>query len=188
MYTDSDGYLREKGFLQFISGAVIAVGAVLLITGVGTAAGIIQIGAGIGSIVGGEVSEALGGSYALGWAIGGVLGAIGGQFAAPVIEGFLSTSFNLFNCAGFEVLSAVTVSGATIVGSAGIIIGIDIMMMSKDPYISYKEQGMTPGQKEIFRRMIEDYKAGEGRGGKDNLLHKIIDELAQLVKSMFPNK
>ncbi|MDD3865978.1 MAG: hypothetical protein PHC32_06695, partial [Candidatus Izemoplasmatales bacterium] len=99
MYTDISGYLSEKSTLQFLSGAMIVVGAVLLLTGVGTAAGIILIGAGIGSIVGGEVSEAFGCSYALGWAIGGIAGAVGAYFAAPAIGGFLSSSFSL----GFSI-------------------------------------------------------------------------------------
>jgi RHS repeat-associated protein len=131
MYTDSDGYLSEKGLLQFLSGAMIVVGAILLITGVGSAAGIVLIGAGIGSFVGGEVSEALGGSYALGWAIGGITGAIGGYYAAPAIGGFLSSPFStglLMNSGG--VLSMVTVTGSQIVGAVGAVIGIDIMMMA----------------------------------------------------------
>ena len=189
MYTDSDGYLSEKGSLQFMSGAIIVVGALLILSGVGTAAGIILVGAGIGSIVGGEVSEALGGSYVLGWTIGGTLGGFGGEYFAPVIEGVLSSTFTLGFCANLgRVISAVTVTGAQVIGSAGAIIGIDIMFMSKDPYISYKERGMTPGQRDIFQRLIENEKKSVGRGGADNLPHDLIDQIAEYVLRFFTGK
>lgn len=82
----------------------------------------------------------------------------------------------------------ITVTGAQVIGTIAGVIGIDIMYMAKDPYIEYKKKGMTPGQQDIFKQLIEERKQGEGRGGADNLLKKIIDEIAKFVKETFPNK
>ena len=171
MYTDSDGYLSEKGLLQFMSGAMILIGAVLLITGVGTAAGIVLIGAGIGSLIGGEISEALGGSYALGWSIGGVVGGIGGLYAAS-IGGFLSSSLTLgFSVNLGGVISVVTVTGAQIIGTIGAVIGIDIMMMA-----SNERPGNNKAQSEQIRSILRDLGYGNDPGVRE-MVHRAIQGL-----------
>ncbi|MDD3865075.1 MAG: hypothetical protein PHC32_01935 [Candidatus Izemoplasmatales bacterium] len=169
MYTDSDGYLSEKGSLQFMSGAMIVVGALLILSGVGTAAGIILVGAGIGSIVGGEVSEALGSSYALGWAIGGIAGAVGAYFAAPAIGGFLSSSFSLgFSVNLGGVLSVVSVSCAQIAGTIGAVIGIDIMMMA-----STERPGNNRAQNEQISSILRELGLGNNPSARD-IVHRAI--------------
>jgi RHS repeat-associated protein len=172
MYTDSDGYLSEKGLLQFLSGAMIVAGAILLLTGAGTAAGIVLIGAGIGSFAGGELSEAMGGSYALGWAIGGVIGAIGGEFAAPAIEGFLSSSFFLgFSVNLGGVLSVVSATGAQMIGAVGSVIGIDIMMMA-----SNERPGNNRAQNEQIRSILRELGYGNDPRVRE-MVHRAIQGL-----------
>ena len=44
---------------------------------------------------------------------------------------------------------------------------------------------MTQNQKEQFQREIEEYKRQEGRGGKDNLPKKILEEIAKWILEYF---
>ena len=51
------------------------------------------IGAGIGSFGGGYISEALGGSYELGWGIGGIVGGIAGGYVYKGIQYIRAMNF-----------------------------------------------------------------------------------------------
>jgi hypothetical protein len=61
------------------------------------ALGASMIGAGVLSFAGGYISEALGGSYGLGWGIGNIVGSIAGGMVYKGIINRLNTSANMMN-------------------------------------------------------------------------------------------
>ena len=75
-----------------------------------------------------------------------------------------------------------------VIGSAiaiSVIIGAAVLMFAKDGYIENLKRDMSQNQKEKFQREIEDYKKEEGRGGKDNLPHDILKDIAEYIKTRF---
>lgn len=78
---DLTGELGEWWQTALSVGAIV-VGLTLTATGVGGPAGAVLISAGTSSLIGGEISEANGGSYTAGWLGGGIGGAICGGGAA----------------------------------------------------------------------------------------------------------
>jgi len=107
MFTDPTGMISET-FLKIISGGLIIAGAALLFVPGFQLLGATMLGAGIGSLVGGKISEKNNQSYLAGWVGGGITGAF--------------VSFGL--CTGGIVLNASTTmatqAGSTIFGAFGI--------------------------------------------------------------------
>ena len=103
----------------------------------------------------------------IGLIIGAIVGATIGFGAATMTAGLTIT--------GAQVL---TVAGALILAGS-------LMLMAKDPFIRYLEQGMTEHQKEMFQREIERLKGRTGRKGNDNLDKNILRKIAELIKSKF---
>ncbi len=122
--------------------------------------------------------------------LGGTIGAGLGAFAGMSFSATLPTGFALAQTsAGTMTLVAtgsmtLTITGAQILSIIGIS-GIAIMMFAKDPYVEKLKRGMSQKQKEMFQREIEDYKRGEGRGGKDNLIKEILKQIAEYIKQTY---
>ncbi len=89
--------MDDKLSMQIQSGLNVVAGIALsFVPGMG-GLGASMIGAGICSFAGGYVSEALGGSYALGWGIGNFVGGIAGGMAYKGIINRLNTPSNMMN-------------------------------------------------------------------------------------------
>lgn len=107
MYVDPSGMVSET-FLKIISSGLIIAGAVLLFVPGVQLLGATMLGAGVGSLIGGEVAENSNQSYLAGWVGGGITGAF--------------VSFGL--CSAGIVLNAATTmatqAGSTIFGAFAI--------------------------------------------------------------------
>mgnify|MGYP000968180166 CR=1 FL=1 len=141
----------DETWMKIGSGALIVGGAVCMAIPGAQGAGLVLIGAGVGSVVGGEVSEAVGGDYLTGWGIGGVLGAFGGAYAAtlPGVTSFMSSTLTL-GSGGLALAGAGTTggaiaiaTGAQIVGAGALAIGMSIMMFATDPFVESLKRGMS---------------------------------------------
>ena len=89
--------LDDKLSMQIQSGLNVVAGIALsFVPGMG-GLGASMIGAGIVSFAGGYVSEALGGSYALGWGIGNIVGDIAEGMTYKGIINRLNTPSNMMN-------------------------------------------------------------------------------------------
>lgn len=86
---DSELAMKIQSGLNFIGGIGLS-----FIPGLGVL-GASMIGAGVLSFAGGYISEALGGSYALGWGIGNVVGSIAGGMVYKGIVSKISTPSNM---------------------------------------------------------------------------------------------
>lgn len=122
--------------------------------------------------------------------LGGALGATIGQ-AIPIIGSFLSSTFTIgggglaLAGGGAAATAAVTVTAGEIALGLLAVGALGIAFMAKDPFIKYLERGMTENQKQKFSEEIHELKRKEGRGGADNLLKEILEEIAEWVKRTF---
>ena len=89
MGLDSELAMKIQSGLNVIGGIGLS-----FVPGIG-ALGACMIGAGVLSFAGGYISEALGGSYALGWGIGNVVGSIAGGMVYKGIVNKISTPSNM---------------------------------------------------------------------------------------------
>ncbi|MDR1697438.1 MAG: hypothetical protein LBR37_00770, partial [Erysipelotrichaceae bacterium] len=141
MYVDRDGHDATKFWAQLFSIVSIIGGAIAMFIPGLQGLGLGLIGFGVGSLIGGEISKLLGGSYLLGWVIGGILGAIGGNYLAASLGGFLSSSLTLgggtLAFAGVGTVGAGTVviaTGAQLIGVGALVAGLGIMFSKSDPW------------------------------------------------------
>lgn len=87
--------LDSKLSMQIQSGLNVIGGiGLLFIPGLG-GLGASLIGAGVVGFAGGYISEALGGSYALGWGIGSIIGSVAGGMVYKAIISRLNTPANM---------------------------------------------------------------------------------------------
>ena len=159
----------------------------------------VVLGVGIGMIGGYSIGRSNGltgwdlfGATIGGGIVGGLLGAAGGYF----IEAFLlgggasGLSIGALSGGGFGLAlsNGYTIATATVQSleiSLKVVSVGALLLFAKDPFVEKLKRGMTQNQKEQFQREIEEYKRQEGRGGKDNLPKKILEEIAKWILEYF---
>jgi RHS repeat-associated protein len=197
MMMDENGSRSQKFWAQLASGLMILGGAIAMFVPGGQLLGMGLIGAGIGSLVGGEISESMGGSYLVGWGIGALIGAFGGQYLASA-TGILTSSFSLasgglaLSGAGSLGAGLMVVTGAQMIGAGALVGGLLALAFASNN---------RPGNNTVQNKMFQDAakKAGVNPSNprsrnilrdihnyiRKNNLNLGFEELVELIRSWF---
>ncbi|MCL2632830.1 MAG: RHS repeat-associated core domain-containing protein, partial [Coriobacteriia bacterium] len=205
MHTDSSGTSWSMSTLDWgaigrtaFSLLLIAVGIALCYVPGAQVAGVALITLGACGIAGGIAGAATGYGYNNGWDLGTFVGSAAAiAIMLPEVISILSSlSFSVtlpafgFSMSGgtLAVVTSVTTTVAIPIGkivvAGAIALGAGLIMAS-DRFIKEQTRGMSQNQKEKFKRRIENEKAGEGRGGADNLPLDRIKDIANQIKREF---
>lgn len=155
------------------------------------------MGFGVGSILGGHISMANGGTFAGGWLFGGLFGGTLGTVAGmalPAVTSFLGTSFSFavptlsLTGGGLAIGStAISVSGSTLAKG---IIGSLIMFSKGAKRFNPKDDRNNKTQNEEFNRIANEFNLN--RDQRQRLHNRIskkgynADKIIEMIKILFP--
>ena len=177
--------------LLHIGSALAVVGGVVLMFVPGAQIlGLGLIGFGIGSFIGGNISEMNGRSFAAGWLIGGALGfglGVGIGYFAPALGTFMQSSFTFGGLAlagggtyGLITLTGAQISGLVLAGSGILYFSTQRMgpgrhsnNQSENQFIDYLQKKYKFSDK--VRRQLHDEITGQG------YTRKIIEEILKAI-------